>query len=127
MQALWMVLASLLFAGMGVCVKYASGYFNSAELVCYRGVLGIAIMWVVARSQGVTLATRHPGMHAWRSLVGVASLGAWFYAIANLPLATAMTLNYMSSVWIAVFLLGGALLAWRPTGGGKPVLQGPLV
>ena len=122
-----MVLASLLFAGMGVCVKYASGYFNSAELVCYRGVLGIGIMWVVARSQGVTLATRHPGMHAWRSLVGVASLGAWFYAIANLPLATAMTLNYMSSVWIAVFLLGGALLAWRPTGGSKPALQGPLV
>jgi S-adenosylmethionine uptake transporter len=27
-----------------------------------------------------------------------------------LPLATAMTLNYMSSVWIATFLLGGALL-----------------
>jgi drug/metabolite transporter (DMT)-like permease len=122
-----MVLASLLFASMGVCVKYASAHFNSAELVCYRGVLGIAIMWAVARSQGVTLATRHPGMHAWRSLVGVASLGAWFYAIANLPLATAMTLNYMSSVWIAVFLLGGALLAWRPASGSKPALQGPLV
>ena len=42
------------------------------------------------------------------------SLGAWFYAIAGLPLATAMTLNYMSSVWIAAFLVGGALLAWNP-------------
>lgn len=122
-----MVLASLLFAGMGVCVKYASGYFNSAELVCYRGVLGIGIMWVVARSQGVTLATRHPGMHAWRSLVGVVSLGAWFYAIARLPLATAMTLNYMSSVWVAAFLVGGALLAWNPRDGSAVLRQGPLV
>jgi hypothetical protein len=54
-------------------------------------------------------------MHAWRSTIGVFSLGAWFYAIAYLPLATAMTLNYMSSVWIAAFLVGGALLNWRPT------------
>jgi S-adenosylmethionine uptake transporter len=49
-------------------------------------------------------------MHVWRSVVGTISLTAWFYAIAVLPLATAMTLNYMSSVWIATFLLGGAVL-----------------
>ncbi|RZI65222.1 MAG: EamA/RhaT family transporter, partial [Variovorax sp.] len=37
MQALWMVLAALLFATMGVCVKVASVWFSSAELVFYRG------------------------------------------------------------------------------------------
>ena len=68
-------------------------------------------------AQGDPLATRYPGMHAWRSLIGVLSLGAWFYAIAHMPLATAMTLNYMSSVWIAAFLVGGALLAWVPIPG----------
>ena len=93
-------------------MKIASAWFSSAELVFYRGLLGMLFMWLLARQQGVTLATRYPGMHAWRSLVGVMSLGAWFYAIAQLPLATAMTLNYMSSVWIAAFLVGGALLAW---------------
>ncbi|MBO9679456.1 MAG: DMT family transporter [Acidovorax sp.] len=128
MQALWMVLASFLFASMGVCVKIASVHFNAAELVCYRGFIGMAILWALARSQGVTLATRYPGMHAWRSLVGVVSLGAWFYAIGHLPLATAMTLNYMSSVWIAAFLVGGALLAWRPAATApRPPLQAPLV
>ena len=128
MQALWMVLAAFLFATMGVCVKLASAYFNSAELVCYRGLIGIGILWMLARSQNVSLATRYPGMHAWRSLVGVTSLGAWFYAIAHLPLATAMTLNYMSSVWIAAFLIGGTLLAWRPSATSpRPALQGPLV
>lgn len=128
MQALWMVLAAFLFASMGVCVKLASAYFNSAELVCYRGLIGIFILWWLARSQGVTLGTRHPGMHAWRSLIGVTSLGAWFYAIAYLPLPTAMTLNYMSSVWVAAFLIGGALLAWRPSGlQPRPPLQGTLV
>jgi drug/metabolite transporter (DMT)-like permease len=132
MQALWMVLAALIFATMGVCVKIASVWFGSAELVFYRGLVGIAFLAALARSRGVSLATRYPGMHAWRSLVGVASLGAWFYAIAHLPLATAMTLNYMSSVWIAVFLVGGTLLAWMPRPGRdgrmeRPPLQGALV
>ncbi|PYE77757.1 hypothetical protein DFQ15_1127 [Xylophilus ampelinus] len=67
-------------------------------------------------------------MHAWRSLVGVFSLTGWFYAIAHLPLATAVTLNYMSSVWIAAFLVGGTLMAWRPrVGNDRPPLQGALV
>ena len=131
MQALWMVLAALLFATMGVCVKIASAWFGSAELVFWRGVIGIVFIWLLARQRGVSLATRYPGMHAWRSLVGVASLGAWFYAIAKLPLATAMTLNYMSSVWIAAFLVGGTLLAWMPMPRrdgsiSRPPLQAPL-
>lgn len=128
MQALWMVLGALFFATMAVCVKFASAYFNSAELVFYRGVLGMLFLWLLARKQGVSLRTRYPGMHVWRSLVGVLSLGAWFYAIAWLPLATAMTLNYMSSVWVAAFLVGGALISWNPrTGPATPLRQGPLV
>jgi len=126
MQALWMLLASALFASMAVCVKFASAHFHAAEIVFYRGLIGMAVMAVLARLQGIRLATRHPGMHAWRSLVGVASLGAWFYAIAGLPLATAMTLNYMSSVWIAAFLIGGALMQW-PLQRDTLLHQGPLV
>jgi drug/metabolite transporter (DMT)-like permease len=39
-----------------------------------------------------------------------------------------MTLNYMSSVWIAAFLVGGALMAWRPTAATpRPAFQGSLV
>ncbi|MEO8021480.1 DMT family transporter [Polaromonas sp.] len=138
MQALWMLAAAFFFASMAVCVKFASEYFNSAELVCYRGLLGMLFMWALARTRSIPLATRFPGMHMWRSLVGVISLGAWFYAIAHLPLATAMTLNYMSSVWIATFLVGGALLmgllpargdsvAREATSVGAGLSQGPLV
>ncbi|WP_298923363.1 DMT family transporter [uncultured Ramlibacter sp.] len=128
MQALWMLLGAFLFSTMAVCVKYASTWFSSSELVFYRGLIGVAFIWALARSRRVSLATAYPGMHAWRSLVGVISLGAWFYAIAGLPLATAMTLNYMSSVWVAAFLIGGALIAWNPrTGTAQALQQGPLV
>jgi S-adenosylmethionine uptake transporter len=63
-------------------------------------------------------------MHVWRSAVGVTSLAAWFYAIGYLPLATAMTLNYMSSIWVAVFLVGGTLVMGRLQDASR---QGPIV
>ncbi len=121
MQALWMVLASFLFATMGVGVKIAAGSFNVAELVFYRGVIGVVFMAVIMRAQGTPLRTPVPGMHAWRTAMGTLSLGAWFYAIAWLPLATAMTLNYMSGVWIAAFIVGGGILY------GQAQRQGPLL
>lgn len=125
LQALWMVLGAFLFASMGVCIKFASSHFNNFELVFYRGLIGLVFMWVLTRARGVSLVTRVPSMHLWRSVVGVTALSTWFFAIGHLPLATAMTLNYMSSVWLATFVLGGALLLQRK---GEAVRQqGPLV
>jgi S-adenosylmethionine uptake transporter len=125
MQAVWMLFSSFMFASMGVCVKFASAHFSSTELVFYRGVLGLFFMAVYAQMRGTSLRTRYPAMHAWRSVIGVTAMSAWFYAIAHLPLATAMTLNYMSGVWIAAFLVGGALMLGKP--GKKGPRQGPLV
>ncbi|MDH4450760.1 MAG: DMT family transporter [Rhodoferax sp.] len=121
MQALWMVMASFWFALMAVGIKYASHSFGTFELVLYRGLVSIVFMGVVVRASGASLRTPVPLMHMWRSAIGVVSLGSWFYAIAHLPLATAMTLNYMSGVWVAAFVVGGALLY------GKPQPQGALL
>ncbi len=105
-----MVLSSLLFATMGVCVKYASEFYSSGEIVFYRGIVGAVAIGFMVWRRGGSLRTSVPGMHFWRSLSGVLALSLWFYAIGGLPLATAMTLNYMSSVWMALFLLGGAII-----------------
>jgi S-adenosylmethionine uptake transporter len=104
-----MVLATLLFAVMGVAVKYASAHYGAAELVFYRSALGAVMIGVYARWRGIALRTPVPAMHAWRSATGVSALALWFYAIEGLPLGTAMALNYMSSVWMALFLLGGSV------------------
>ena len=113
MQAFWMVLASLSLAAMGVCIKFASPYYSAFELLFWRGLFGMVLMAYLCRHQKVSLHTRVPMMHVGRSLVGVLSLVAWFYAIAHLPLATSVTLNYMSSVWVAVFLVGSTLALGR--------------
>jgi drug/metabolite transporter (DMT)-like permease len=106
---LLMVLATLLFAIMGVAVKYASAHYGAGELVFYRSAIGAVMIGAYTRYSGLPLKTPVPAMHFWRSATGVTALALWFYAIAGLPLGTAMALNYMSSVWMALFLLGGAV------------------
>lgn len=102
--------ASFLFASMGVCVKLASADYGAGEIVMYRSLVGAVLIGSMVRWRGGSLRTAVPGLHLGRSASGVAALALWFYAIGNLPLATAMTLNYMSSVWMALFLIGGSVL-----------------
>ncbi|MES2070256.1 MAG: DMT family transporter [Pseudomonadota bacterium] len=108
MQSLWMLVASFLFSIMGVCVKLASDTYSTAEIVAYRGVIGMAMILLLVKLQGGSLRTRMPYHHLWRGFIGVVALWMWFYAITKLPLATAVTLNYMSPVWIAVILFATA-------------------
>ena len=109
-----MILATLLFAAMGVCVKFASHDFGTAAVVSARGTVGALIMIILARTTATPLRTRVPMLHFKRGLAGVLALSMWFYSMAQLPLATAVTLNYMSSVWMAVFLLLQSVIVGGP-------------
>ncbi len=104
MQSLWMLFATFLFAIMGVCVKLASPLYSTSEIVMYRGLVGVLVLFCLIRFQRGSFKTSMPKAHLWRGVVGVISLWLWFYAIAALPLATAMTLNYMAPIWIALIL-----------------------
>lgn len=114
MQMLWMVVGAFFFATMGVCIKYAAEHFSTTEIVFYRGLIGMVLMWALAASQGITLRTSRAGMHAGRSIIGVIAMSCWFFAITHMPLASATTLNYMSSLWMAVILMSAAIWTWRP-------------
>ncbi|HPR45570.1 MAG TPA: EamA family transporter [Ottowia sp.] len=124
MQAAWMIAAAFFFSSMAVAIKYASAQFSPLEIVFYRGIVGVCFMAFIARGRGVSLRTEVPMMHVWRNIVGVSALVAWFYAIAKLPLATAMTLNYMSGIWVATFLIAGTLALGKLSDVRR---QGPLV
>jgi drug/metabolite transporter (DMT)-like permease len=100
-----MVMATVLFALMGACVKLASAHAGTAWVVGMRGGVGAFIVGLIAWASATSLHTRVPGLHLKRGLAGVTALSMWFYCMSQLPLATAVTLNYMSSVWMAVFMV----------------------
>ncbi len=112
MQTLWMLVASLLFACMGVCVKLAAATHSAIEVVFYRSFLSLIIMWCVVGVRGVALATPHWRWQISRGMLGFSALFCYFWAISLLPLATAVTLNYTSAIFLALFLaLSGMRLA----------------
>ncbi|MCM2290372.1 MAG: DMT family transporter [Sulfuritalea sp.] len=105
MQSLWMVAASLLFAGMGVCVKLGSAQFSAAELVFWRGFIATLIIGSYVLLCRLPLATPHARTHVVRGLAGFVSLVMYFYAISMIPLAAAVTLNYTSPLFLALLLV----------------------
>ncbi len=105
MQSLWMLLASLFFACMGVCAKLVATTHSAVEIVFYRSVLSLILVYALVRLRGVPLATPHWRWQISRGLVGFAALVAYFWAITRLPLATAVTLNYTSAIFLAIYLV----------------------
>jgi S-adenosylmethionine uptake transporter len=114
MQSLWMLVASLLFACMGVCVKLAAETHSAVEITFYRSFISLVLMYGLVRLRGVRLATPHWRWQVSRGVVGFSALFAYFYAITLLPLATAVTLNYTSAIFLAIYL---ALAGMRLRGG----------
>jgi drug/metabolite transporter (DMT)-like permease len=105
MGALWMLVAGFLFACMGVFVKLGAAYFSNNELVFYRSFIGLLIMYAIVRQRGGSISTPHLKNHLWRGVSGSIALLLFFYCITVLPLATAVTLNYTSPLFLTVLLM----------------------
>lgn len=103
MRSLWMLVAAFLFACMGVLVKLGAEHFSTAEMVFYRSLMGVAITWLAVRHYRLTLRTNHWKTHCSRGLTGLGSLLMFFYCITELPLATAISLNYTWPLFMAMF------------------------
>ncbi len=102
--SLWMLVAALGFAVMGTLVKIGAAKFSSAELVFYRSAFGLAVIYAYIFAKKLPFKTPVIAKQMSRALVGFASLVLFFYAIAHLPLATAITLNYTSPLFLALFM-----------------------
>lgn len=119
--SLWMLVAAFFFACMGALVKVASQSFSSNEVVFYRSLFGLLVIFAITRTGHKPLATPNWGKQVVRSLAGFGSLALFFYAIAHLPLAAAVTLNYTAPIFLAVL----ALFYLRKD--SKPILIGAIL
>ncbi len=105
MGAIWMLTAGLLFAAMGVLVKLGSAHYSSAELAFYRSLFGLFLMLAMLRGRGFSFGTEHRMSHVWRGVSGTVAMILFFYCLTALPLATAITLNYTSSLFLTLLTI----------------------
>ena len=113
-KSFWMLLAAFLFASMAAFTKMGAREFDVMELVFYRSIFGVVCIFIWTLFKGLSVATPLIGSHLKRSFLGTMGLTIWFFAISQLPLGTAMTLNYTSPLYIAAILTGAALWKHRP-------------
>jgi len=99
-----MLVAGFLFGCMGVFVKLGAAYFSNIELVFYRSLIGLIIMYAILRQRGGSMATPQWRSHLWRGISGSIALLLFFYCITVLPLATAVTLNYTSPLFLTILM-----------------------
>lgn len=110
-QSIWrglalLTLSAFLFATMGVFIRQASHTVNNETIVFFRNLTGSLMLLPLLAIHGTALLkTQVFHKHLWRSVVGLAAMYGFFYAIAELPLASAMVFTYSSPVFIP-------LIAW---------------
>lgn len=98
----WMVVAALCFALMSMFVKLGADAFGSTELLFWRTAIGALTLGAAMAWKRQSPRTPHWRGHIKRSFVGYMSMVALFYALTRLPLSTAVTLNYTSSLFFAL-------------------------
>ncbi|MBH5329994.1 DMT family transporter [Eikenella sp. S3360] len=100
----WMVISAALFALTSAFAKAAGSRFGFGfnELVFWRMLFGLLAIGLPAWWRGHAFRTPYLVSHLNRSITGSVALLLSFHAIVHLPLATAVTLNYTSSLFLAL-------------------------
>ena len=106
--------AAASFACMGAFAKASAQQGVSEALIVFvRNVVGvIALLPWVLRHGRKSLYTRRFSGHLWRALFGLCGMYTLFYALAHLPLAEALLLNYASPLFIP--FIAWMVLSERP-------------
>ncbi len=104
-----MLAAALCFAAMGVCVKFVSADIPVGEVVFFRSLVVTLVAVALGWREGTALLGVNHRMLVTRGLVGLASMFAYFHAIAVLKLGDAVLITHLSPLFVALlspFVLG---------------------
>lgn len=102
-----MFVSTLCFALANVFVKQVA-HLPAMEIVFFRCALGVLFCYVGLRKVGASLKGSNRKLLLLRGLFGTTALYFFFLTVQNIPLASAMTIQYLSPIFttlIAVFLL----------------------
>jgi drug/metabolite transporter (DMT)-like permease len=102
-----MFLSTLAFALANVCVKQVA-HLPAMEIVFFRCLVGAAFCFYGLRMAGADWKGSNRAQLLLRGLFGTTALYFFFVTVQNIPLASAMTIQYLSPIFttvIAIFLL----------------------
>ena len=105
LAALWMVGGIVSFSLMAVSGREAGKEIETAELLTWRGLIGIAVIVAVLALTGrfsEVKSARMP-LHLMRNIGHFFGQYCWYYAVTLIPLAQLFALEFTSPIWVALF------------------------
>ncbi|OCL81801.1 DMT family transporter [Arcobacter porcinus] len=98
----YMLIASFLFALMGITAKELSDHLSTIEIVFFRNVFGVFIILFSIYKSPLNQIGGKFWLLIFRGTIGFAALLFFFYNIANIPLGEAMTFSKTSTIFTAL-------------------------
>ncbi|GAB5522305.1 MAG: DMT family transporter [Roseivirga sp.] len=96
-----MLLATFVFAIMNVAVKWVD-HIPAVEVIFFRSIVSLVMSGVALRSQKVHLFGNNKKVLIIRGVAGSLGLILFFTSIQSIPLASAVTLMFLSPIFTAV-------------------------
>ncbi|WP_164112657.1 MULTISPECIES: DMT family transporter [Sphingobacterium] len=96
-----MLLAGFFFAIMNVCVKYVS-HLPTLEVVFFRSVFSLCVTYYLLRKNNIPPLGKNKVTLTLRGIAGCLGLIGSFYTLQHIPLASAVTINYLSPFFTAI-------------------------
>jgi len=98
-----MLLASFFFAIMGAFAKILSASLPPVEVVFFRNIIGVFLVLVSLLHSPLVQKGGKPFLLIFRGAIGFLALLAFFYNVAHISLADAMTFSRTSPIFTALF------------------------
>ena len=107
----WMLLASLAFGSGSALVKWTAGQAGVATVIFGRSLVITLALLTWSQLRGASLYVGNRRRMLWRCTVGLSAMACYFYAVQQIPLSNAVTLQYTAPLFVALF--SGAMLRER--------------
>lgn len=109
MQRVWigvryMLLSVAGFALMNVFVKFLPEY-PAHEIVLFRSVVAVALTGIFIHQKGIGFGGNNYKLLFLRGIIGTTALYCFFLTIQKMPLASAVTIQYLSPIFTAMIAI----------------------
>ncbi len=103
---------------MAVAGREVSQWLDTFEIMTYRSLVGIVVLWVILTLTGQwrQVTRRSISTHVVRNAAHFTGQNLWFYAMTSIPLAQVFALEFTSPIWVVLLsplILGEPLTRLR--------------
>ncbi|MEP4859115.1 MAG: DMT family transporter, partial [Alphaproteobacteria bacterium] len=116
--ALWMAGWLALMLTMTVAGREATRELDVFQIMEMRSIIGMLLLYPVIRMAGGLRSVRTAMLprHIGRNVVHYGAQFAWFYALAMIPIAQLVSIEFTMPIWTAILaaaFLGERINGWR--------------